>query len=109
MYGTSTKKNAPPRIDTVDELVAKSVFDKEFTKLKAELETQQSVTWGVVIGVAIAFVFAVGVVVADAIISRNTYIDQTTALAKEIGAQSAHLNDLKNDLQNLKIRNSFLK
>lgn len=101
--------NLPPKIDTVDELVAKSVFEKEFGSLKDELKNQQSITWQVVLGVGIAFVFAIGVIVADAIISRNTYSSETSAFRKETNDQTLKLNDLENKIDNLRIRNPYLK
>ena len=106
---TSLPRKAPPNIDTVDELVARELFDKEFAALKKELEAQDYKTWQIVIGVALAFILAVGVVIGDAIISRSTYIEQTTIITREVGAQSSELNNLKNDIQNLRIRNPYLK
>jgi|SRR3989344_3096351 len=103
------RKSSPPDILTLDEVVAKNVFEKEFATLKKELEAQHSITWQVVIGVAFAFILAVGVIVSDAIISRNTYLDGTSAIGKEINGQALELNNLKNAIDNLRARNPYLK
>jgi len=99
----------PPRIVTVDELVAKSVFEKEFEKLKKELETQQSITWQVVMGVGIAFVIAVGIIVTEVTLARDAYTNDTSTMEKEINGQAIQLNDLKNQIGNIKTLNPYLK
>ena len=103
------RRNSPPNIETVDELVAKSVFEKDFANLKKELETQQSITWQVVIGVAVAFVLAIGVTVVDAITSRNMNIDRVLELSKDSNDNTRRLNDLKNEIDGLRARNPYLK
>ncbi len=99
----------PQKIVTVEELVAKSVFEKEFAFLKTELEKQQSLTWQVVIGVGIAFVLAVGVLVADTMLSRNTNIDTTLRLDKEINDGTIQMDNLSNKVDNIMVRNPYLK
>lgn len=103
------KRKAPQNIETVEEVVAKSVFEKEFAGLKKELEKQQSLTWQVVIGVGVAFVLAIGVVIVDAVLSRKTYVDQMSGVFKELYEAQKQVGGLKNDIDGIRARNPYLK
>ena len=46
----------------VEEATAETVFRREFSNLRKGLEDQQKLSWQIVIGVAIAFLFTVGLV-----------------------------------------------
>ena len=107
--GPVKKKIAPQNIITVDELVAKSVFEKEFAALKTDLERQQSITWQVVIGVAVAFILAIGVVITDGILSRNSNNYNAKSYSREINTNLIEVNNLNNRVDNLYIRNPYLK
>lgn len=107
------KRKAPPKLVTTEQIVARAVaedvLEKKLTNLKEEIRTQKNISWQIVIGVAIAFIFALGVLVYDGISSRQSNIERFSSVNGEIQKQSASINNLQNDVKNIKIRNPYLK
>jgi len=52
----------PTTIIPLGEATAETVFRREFANLRKGLEDQQRLSWQIVIGVAIAFLFTIGLV-----------------------------------------------
>jgi hypothetical protein len=57
------------------ESVSKEVFEKEFAKLKeslvkqqADLIKQETMSWGIIIGVGVAFIFTIGIIAIEVIL-----------------------------------------
>ena len=48
--------------------VAKKVFEDEFSELKKALEKQQALSWGIIIGVGVAFILTIGIVAIEVIL-----------------------------------------
>lgn len=99
----------PPKIITLDQVVAKEVFDTEFAALKKALETQESRNWQSIIGVVVAFIFAVGVIVVDAMLSRHDSRQEYGAMTNQINTHETKINNLGNRVDNIFVRNSYLR
>ena len=52
----------PTTIIPLGQATAETVFRREFANLRKRLEEQQKLSWQIVIGVAIAFLFTIGLV-----------------------------------------------
>ena len=107
------KRKTPLKFITVEEVVAQTVaedvIEKKLAGLREELSNQKSISWQIVIGVAVAFILAVGVLVYDGISSRQSNIEQFNSVNGEIREQSASIVNLENDVNNIRIRNPYLK
>lgn len=56
---------------SLPEATAKTVFEQEFANLKKGLEAQQRISWQIVVGVAIAFLFTIGLVAVEIILFHS--------------------------------------
>ena len=56
---TNTK---PKLIKFTDEMVSETIFDRDFAHLKKDLQDQKKLNWQIIIGVALAFIFTIGLV-----------------------------------------------
>lgn len=91
--------------------VSKDLFDREFKSLKEDLEEQKNISWGIVIGVVIAFIIAIGVIIienkqnADSLLNlQNQYFQEIKEL-REINFQTEfrlqkQLEELKDSIKN---------
>ena len=100
---------AKERIKTLQEVVAEEVFNKEFAFLKQELKDHKQITWQVILAVLIAFISIVVTVAYSVIYSNRSDKQFYSDLNKNIYNQNLKVQDLNNRLDNLKIRNSYLK
>ncbi len=67
----------PTAIKSVQEATAETVFHREFSQLKKDLEEQKKLSWQIVIGVAVAFLLTIGLVGVE-IMLFHTKSDQET-------------------------------
>lgn len=105
----------------LQEATAETVFRREFANLRKGLEDQQKLSWQIVIGVAIAFLFTVGLVGVEIILFhtradkdfldlQNQYLQQVQNLREknfetELRLQK-EIDDLKiRALPNLPVKN----
>jgi hypothetical protein len=79
--------------------------------VKAEnlINKQDSKNQNIILGVLIAFIFIVGTVAVEVIISNKKDSQFYSGLQKDIYEQNLKIQDLNNNFNNLKIRNPYLK
>lgn len=90
----SKEETDPTDIIPLGEATAETVFRREFANLRKGLEDQQKLSWQIVIGVAVAFLFTIGLVGVeimlfhtradkDSIDLQNQYFQQIQDLRKQ--------------------------
>jgi len=77
-------------IVSLPEVTAETVFRREFSNLKKGLEEQQKLSWQIVIGVAAAFIFTIGLVAVE-IMFFHTRADKDT-----LDLQNQYFQEIKN-------------
>lgn len=96
-------------IKTLPEITAEEVFNKEFSNLKEDLKSQKQITWQVIVGVLIAFIVIVVTVALQVLQSNRQDKQYYSDLEKNIYDQNLKVQDLNNRVDNIKIRNPYLK
>lgn len=85
----------PTTIIPLGEATAETVFRREFANLRKGLEDQQRLSWQIVIGVAIAFLFTIGLVGVEIMLFH------TRAAKDSLDLQNKYFQEV----QNLRERN----
>ncbi|TSC66837.1 MAG: hypothetical protein CEO19_463 [Parcubacteria group bacterium Gr01-1014_73] len=98
-----------PDISIVDAALVS--LSNEVKEVKKELETQRSETKNIIIGVLVAFVLVVVTVAVEVLLSHknNNDIEKSLNLNEQLTSQKIELNNLSNKVDNLKVRNPYLK
>ncbi len=98
-----------PDISIVDAALV-SLSD-EVKEVKKELETQRSETKNIIIGVLVAFVLIVVTVAVEVILSHkdSSDVEKSLNLDEQLMNQKIEMNNLSNKVDNLKVRNPYLK
>lgn len=98
-----------PSVSIIDAAII-SLGDQLKT-LKEELHTQRSEARNIVIGVLVAFVAIVVTVAVELMLSneKNSDVDKKLELNEKITSQEIQINNLENKVNNIKIRNPYLK
>lgn len=79
----------PTTIIPLGEATAETVFRREFASLRKGLEDQQRLSWQIVIGVVIAFLFTLGLVGIE-IMLFHTLADKDS-----LGLQNMHFREIQ--------------
>lgn len=90
-------------IDSISERLVKIENLADF------VEKQESRNKDIIIAVLIAFILVVGTVAVEVILSNRSDKQFYSQLQKDVYEQSAKVKDVNDRLDNLKIRNSYLK
>jgi hypothetical protein len=107
------KKREEPdsmRIIPLEEATAQTVFDREFADLKEGLKDQQKLSWQIVVGVAIAFLFTIGLIGTEIMLFhtcanedfldlQNQYFQKVEEIKKENFQTELRLQNEINDLK----------
>ena len=96
-----------PDISAVDAAIVS--ISKEISSVKEELRTQRSESRGVIIGVLVASVLIVATIAVEVLISDQRDREFYSKLYNDMNEQNIKLENLDNNLGNLKIRNPYLK
>lgn len=98
-----------PDISIVDAALVS--LSNEVKEVKRELETQRSETKNVIIGVLVAFVLIVVTVAVEVLLSHKNEsdIEENLNLNEQLTNQKIEISNLSNKVDNLKIRNPYLK
>jgi len=76
--------------------VSKETFDKEFSNLKEELKQQKSISWQIVLGVGIAFLFTIGLIAIDIFIFHSNKNNEVSEIKININTEITELKDIIN-------------
>jgi len=96
-----------PDISLVDASIVQLIQD--LIQTKKELETQRSESKSIIIGAVFALILIVGTVAVEVILSNRADKQFYSGLNKDIYEQNLKVQDLNNKIDNLKIRNPYLK
>jgi hypothetical protein len=96
-------------IKPISEITAEDVFEREFLNIKNNLESQKQITWQVIVGVLIAFIAIVAVTAIQVNYSNRKDAQFYSNLEKDIYEQNLKVQDLNNEVDNIKILNPYLK
>lgn len=93
------------------EAQAKSIdsISERLVKIESLVEKQDSKNQNIVIGVVVAFLFIVGTVAVEVILSDKKDVQFYSGLERNIYEQNLKVQDLTNKVDNVKIRNPYLK
>ena len=76
-YNPKEPITPPENFIALDQILAKNiaeeVFEDKISDIKERIEQQSTISWGIVVGVAIAFVLDLGVVIFEHVNSRNLH------------------------------------
>jgi len=93
------------------EAQAASVDDisKRLAKMELSVEKQDSRNKNIIIAVLVAFIFIIGTVAIEVIISNRDNGEFSYKLNSDLRNQDSKIGDLINKVDNLKVRNPYLK
>ena len=84
-------------------------ISERLVKVENLVEKQDSKNLNIIIGVVVAFIFIVGTVAIEVILSNNKDSNFYSGLEKDIYTQDLKVQDIRNQVDNIKIRNPYLK
>lgn len=84
-------------------------FTERLVKLENLNEKQDSKNQNIIIGVLVALILIVATVAVEVILSNKKDAQFYSNLEKNIYEQNIKVQDLNNQISNIKIRNSYLK
>lgn len=84
-------------------------ISERLVKVEALVEEQESRNRNIIIGVVVAVVLIVATVAVEVILSNKSDRQFYSQLQKDIYEQNLKFQDLRNMLNNFKIRNPYLK
>ncbi len=84
-------------------------ISQRLVKIESLVEKQDSKNQNIVIGVVVAFILVVGTVAVEVILSNRGDAQFYSGLEKDIYEQNLRVQDLNNKVDNVKIRNPYLK
>ncbi len=93
------------------EAQAKSIdsISERLVKIENLIDKQDSKNQNIIVGVVVAFILIVGTVAVEVILSDKKDSQFYSSLEKDIYEQNFRVQDLNNKVDNIKIRNSYLK
>lgn len=105
-YNPKGTVTPPEDFTALDEILAKGiaekVFEERIAKIQENIKNQEKISWGIVVGVAIAFIFAIGVIVSEHINSRDLHSEKFDSIDREIHDQAIIISNIKNHIENTK-------
>ena len=84
-------------------------ISERLVKIENLIEKQDSKNHNVLIGVLVAFIFIVGTVAVEVMISNKKDNQFYSGLQKDNYEQNLKMQDLSNKIDNIKVRNPYLK
>lgn len=84
-------------------------ISERLVKVENLVEKQDTKNQGVIIGVLVALVLIVGTVAVEVVLSNKQDTKFYSGLQKDIYEQNLKVQNLKNSIDNIKIRNPYLK
>ena len=93
------------------EAQAKSIdsISERLVKVESLVEKQDSKNQNIIIGVVVALIFLVGTVAVEVIMSNKQESQFYSGLQNNVYEQNLKVQDLNNQVENIKIRNPYLK
>lgn len=88
-------ENQPKFVSAVEaaaESVSRKIFDEKFAGIKEELKEQRKMNWGIIVGVVIAFLFTLGMVATEVIISNK---QNNKTYLNNLSLQNQYFQELK--------------
>lgn len=102
-----TKKAIVTLVEAQDNTI-KSISER-LVKIEGLIEKQDSKNQNVIYAVLIAFVFIIGTVAGEVILSNKNDKQFYSQLEKDVFEQNLKTQGLTNQVENLKVRNPYLK
>ena len=98
-------------IDSISEKLVKleNLLDKQDIKNQSIVDKQDSKNHNIIIGAVVALILIVGTVAVEVLLSNKNDNEFYSSLEKNIYEQNLKIQDLNNQVSNIKIRNSYLK
>ncbi len=95
---------------TTDE-IAQNLVDvtRRLKSVESLIEKQDSKNLNIIVGVVVAFIFIIGTVAVEVMLSNEKDGQFYSNLEKDIYEQNLKVQDLSNKVENIKIRNPYLK
>jgi len=84
-------------------------ISERLVKLENLLEKQDYKNQNIIIGVVVAFILIVGTVAIEVILSSKKDVEFYSNLEKNVYDQNLKIQDLNNQISNIKTRNPYLK
>ena len=84
-------------------------ISERLVKIEKLVDKQDSKNQNIILGVLVAFILIVVTVAVEVILSNKTENQFYSDLEKNIYEQNLKVQDLNNKVDNIKIRNSYLK
>ena len=93
------------------EAQAKSIdsISERLVKIEKSIDKQDSKYQNMVIGVVVAFIFIVGTVAVEVILSERKDAQFYSGLEREVYDQNLKVQELNNRIANIQVRNPYLK
>ena len=102
-----TKKEIVELVDaqanTIDSI------SERLVKIENSVEKQDSKNQSIIIGVVVAFIFIIGTVAVEVMLSDKRDSQFYSGLEKDVYDQNLKVQDLNNKVDNIKILNPYLK
>ena len=102
--------------DITEVAAATVTLNREIAEMRTEIKAQRSENSGIIIGVVVAvsvgFIFIAGTVavqIMQANILKGDEFQGEFILSDKLNAQQIKINDLENMVDNIKVRNPYLK
>lgn len=98
-------------IDSISEKLVKleNLLEKQDVKNQSIVDKQDSKNHNIIMGAVVALILIVGTVAVEVILSNKNDNKFYSSLEKNIYEQNLKIQDLNNQISNIKIRNSYLK
>jgi hypothetical protein len=102
-----TKKEIVKLVDAQTNTI--DSISERLVKIEKLIDKQDSKNSSVIIGVVVAFILVVGTVAVEVILSNRKDSQFYSGLQNNIYDQNLKVQDLNNKVENIKIRNPYLK
>lgn len=84
-------------------------ISERLVKIENLVDKQDSKNQNITIGVVVAFIFIIGAVAVQVILVNKADSQFYSGLERDIYEQNLKIQDLNNEVENLKVRNPYLK